>query len=418
MTVPVSPGDFASHSRLAAGEVPFAIEELFFSRTDGRGIIKGGNEVFQRVSGYPFEELIDAPHRIVRHPDMPKGVFHLLWARLKRNLPTGAYVKNLCKDGRHYWVYALVSPIEGGYLSIRLKPSNLLRPKIEQIYATMLEEENAGATPEQSSERLLDLLRDAGFSRYDAFQARAIGLESEARNAATDRLVDHRLQRFMAMSDAIREVETESEGMMRAFEAIRTIPLNMRILASRLESAGGPISAISVNYGSMSDEMAAWVRDFVTGDNSAFARIQGAILNGLFLHGVSQLTDEMAAIYRNEENRNDAVDPELEVATLEALKRHYAEQGAAELKQIELEAGRLSRSVLDMKRHITGLSSTRMMCKIESATLSKSGETLVGIVDQLDSSQDGIEERLARITELNHLVQANTSMLRAGMGRV
>ena len=55
-------------------EVPFTFEELFFSRTDWRGVILAGNSVFQRVSLYDWDELIQKPHNVIRHPDMPKGV--------------------------------------------------------------------------------------------------------------------------------------------------------------------------------------------------------------------------------------------------------------------------------------------------------------------------------------------------------
>jgi aerotaxis receptor len=61
-----------------ARESHFEIDELFFSRTDTRGIILSGNGVFQRVSKFSWNELINKPHKIIRHPDMPKAVFFLL----------------------------------------------------------------------------------------------------------------------------------------------------------------------------------------------------------------------------------------------------------------------------------------------------------------------------------------------------
>lgn len=92
-------------------EVPFTFEELFFSRTNWRGVILAGNSVFQRVSLYSWDELIQKPHNVIRHPDMPKGVFWLLWDTIKKGEPVGAYVKNRAKDGRYYWVFAIVTPI-------------------------------------------------------------------------------------------------------------------------------------------------------------------------------------------------------------------------------------------------------------------------------------------------------------------
>lgn len=72
------------NTRPAQGEAPFGLHEVFISRTDERGVIKAANYVFKRVTHYEWEELLGAPHKIIRHPDMPKGVFQLFWDTLKR----------------------------------------------------------------------------------------------------------------------------------------------------------------------------------------------------------------------------------------------------------------------------------------------------------------------------------------------
>ena len=102
-------------------ESPFEIDELFFSTTDRKGVITFGNDVFVRVSGHPRERLIGAPHNVIRHPDMPRAVFRLLWDYVLAGRSVVAYVKNMAADGAYYWVLALVTPIRGGFLSVRLK---------------------------------------------------------------------------------------------------------------------------------------------------------------------------------------------------------------------------------------------------------------------------------------------------------
>ena len=138
--------------RPASGEAPFDLDEVFFSRTDERGVILTGNYVFKRVAAYDWPELIGAPHKLIRHPDMPKAVFWLLWKTIKEGRPIGAYVKNRAKDGLHYWVFASVVPTEGGYLSARIKPSSPILDIVTQQYADLLAyEAEAGVTPEDSA---------------------------------------------------------------------------------------------------------------------------------------------------------------------------------------------------------------------------------------------------------------------------
>jgi PAS domain S-box-containing protein len=173
----------------------FRIDELFFSTTDHRGVIQTGNAVFSRVSGYDFDQLLGQPHNIIRHPDMPRAVFKLFWDYLKAGNLIAAYVKNLAQDGRYYWVVALAAPIDGGYLSVRFKPSSDLLPQVEAIYRELLTLEEtrvaAGDTPSQamaaSSERLNALLAAAGFPDYRNFMFRAIATELHCRDAQLQR---------------------------------------------------------------------------------------------------------------------------------------------------------------------------------------------------------------------------------------
>ncbi|SHL06579.1 aerotaxis receptor [Pseudonocardia thermophila] len=109
-------------------------EELFFSTTDRRGLIRTGNSIFVRVSRYSLSELTGAPHNIVRHPDMPAGVFQMVWDRLLAGQPAGAYMQNLSKDGSHYWVFATITPLGDGFLSVRMPTRAPLFQPVRELY--------------------------------------------------------------------------------------------------------------------------------------------------------------------------------------------------------------------------------------------------------------------------------------------
>ena len=110
------------------------------SKTDLKGIITYVNDDFLRISGFDEDELIGAPHNIVRHPDMPVEAFADLWLALKANRPWTGYVKNRCKNGNFYWVRANATPIfeHGqcvGYMSVREKPSRAQVEAHEHVYS-------------------------------------------------------------------------------------------------------------------------------------------------------------------------------------------------------------------------------------------------------------------------------------------
>ncbi|MBW3067981.1 PAS domain S-box protein, partial [Actinomyces sp. 594] len=113
----------------------FGAEDLFFSTTDAKGVIRSTNRVFDTLSRYSAEQLVGAPHNIIRHDDMPAGAFRLMWDELEQGRPACVYVLNRAKDGLDYWVFATVAPLSEGYLSVRVRPSNhALFTPVKQMY--------------------------------------------------------------------------------------------------------------------------------------------------------------------------------------------------------------------------------------------------------------------------------------------
>lgn len=132
-------------------ERSFDPSEVIVSKTDPTGKITYANRVFVRVSGYREAELHGAPHSIVRHPDMPRCVFKLLWDTIGHGQEIFAYVLNLAKTGEHYWVFAHVTPTFDergsiiGYHSNRRVPHRGALEVVRPLYASLLAEERRHA---------------------------------------------------------------------------------------------------------------------------------------------------------------------------------------------------------------------------------------------------------------------------------
>ena len=123
-------------------ETPYPHGKLIVSRTDTRGIMTQCNQSFVDMSGYSEAELIGQPHCLLRHPDMPAAAFRDLWETVQAGRQWHGYVKNLRKDGGHYWVYATVVPNvrDGkivGFTSVRREPSREKVAAAEAQYQEM-----------------------------------------------------------------------------------------------------------------------------------------------------------------------------------------------------------------------------------------------------------------------------------------
>ncbi len=145
--------------------------DFIVSKTDTRGIITYGNPIFIEFSGYTEQELLGAPHNIIRHPDMPRAAFNLVWSTIQSGQECFAYVKNMSKDGGFYWVFTHITPdfsLDGkiiGYYSVRRCPKRSAIEKIEPVYRDMLAAEQAavGKNPIEAGTKVLtDLLKSTG----------------------------------------------------------------------------------------------------------------------------------------------------------------------------------------------------------------------------------------------------------------
>ena len=140
-------------------------DDFIVSKTDTKGYITYCNRIFVEMAGWSRFELIGANHNIIRHPDMPKIAFKVLWDLIQNKKEFFGFVKNLRKDGRYYWVFAYITPdldLNGnivGYTSFRKRPTRKGIEVMSGIYAKLLEAEKSAGI--NASYELLKQLLDA-----------------------------------------------------------------------------------------------------------------------------------------------------------------------------------------------------------------------------------------------------------------
>lgn len=389
------------------GEEPFDLSEVFVSRTDSRGVIQAGNDLFRRISGFDWQKLIGAPHRIIRSPDMPRGLFWLFWQMLQQGEPLVAFVRNRSAAGRWYWILTAVLPVENGFVSGSIKPGGPLFAQVRGIYEDMLAaERDPGFTSEKSADLLLTRLKVLGFATYKDFMAMALDQEMGLRDAALGRANSAQTRAMTAIRSGLESTHREQAELLREFDALQSIPTNMRIIASRLEPSGGPISAISDNYKFASTEISRRLEAFA-GSESNMCRTMGQMVGeALFLSGVARLMSEVLRQFSGEDHQTSPIDKPRELAILRGLDQSYAARSHVAIVRAEQVAGELNQSSGEIRRMMLGLDTIRVMGRVESGRLGSSGVGLASTIDQLDTRHAQITARLQVLMDLSAGIKA------------
>lgn len=160
-------------------EIFFDPDSFIVSKTDLKGRLTYANKTFCDVAGYTEKELLGQPHSLIRHPDMPRAVFKLLWDTIQDGKEVFAYVKNMARSGDYYWVFAHVTPsydhnrkVCGFHSNRRVPKRDVVEKIIPPVYAELIRVESSYRNAKEGLEASYQLLLKtvtASKASYDEF---------------------------------------------------------------------------------------------------------------------------------------------------------------------------------------------------------------------------------------------------------
>ncbi len=134
--------------RKIKNEIKCARQQIIVSRTDIKGNIVYCNATFLEVNSFKTSEVIKQPHSLVRHPDMPKTIFHIIWSIIEQGLPIQAVIKNQTNNGEYYWSLMTIKPQKDrdnnviSYVAYGKQAPNAVIHTMESLYQILSKIEN------------------------------------------------------------------------------------------------------------------------------------------------------------------------------------------------------------------------------------------------------------------------------------
>lgn len=413
------------HPKPVDAERSFEAQELFFSRTDARGLILSGNDVFTRISGYAKEELQGAPHNIIRHPDMPKAVFRLLWDTLKAGNPIGAYVKNLAADGKYYWVFALARPVKGGFLSIRLKPTSPIVKAVSEVYKKALAAEQVHGM-DGGLNMIIKELAGLGFPDYTSFMIHSLVEEYLAREKATVRhegslhaghsdpgwhlmlrtsndSTDHFKVIFDSLGKSVTRTDSILQGtdkILRMFKDLQFLTINMTIISRSCGTQARSLVTISEGFQRMADE----IRDSLLAFKESTASLSKRIASARFEIAAAALQTEMVNHFFNEKasSNSNSFDAEF-IENCHQLVQTSSQQSALvgkTLSELRLILSSFIKEVERLTASVHALSFIQVAGRTEAARIdSPEAGSLHTYIDEMQNFVSSIQPLLGALSE-------------------
>jgi len=373
----------------------FGSDELFFSRTDQLGKIISGNNIFQRVSGFDWEEMLGRPHNIVRHDDMPRAVFFVIWSLLKKKMPVGGYVKNKTKNGKFYWVFSLILPFNDEFVSIRFKPSTKILEVTEKLYGEIrLDEKEVKRLPNDSAEKLLIKLKSLGFESYEDFMWHAFMMEMNSwTGIKKDELTNQSNQMLAELLEQGKGIGKVSDSIIQECSKNIYLSLNLNIEALKLGTTGASLGRVSEQFQKMISEIQSEIKIF----SEIAIKINKTMKDNQFLVYSSNLIDQMVYFFDTSEKGSEHINTSKESVILNDLSNGYNESVKESFQTLITIINQLCKSTENLLTIINGLEVVRITGKIEMARIDDSQKIFTTLNNDLKVFVDVLKNGLKEI---------------------
>ena len=291
-------------------------------------------------------------------------------------------------------------PCDDGYLSLRFRPQGKIFRQIKTLYAKLVQREEVKTfAPEASATVMMEELEALGFASYQAFMVEVLREEQQLRFKNSEREIPKHQATMESLVADVQRVQSITRKMSVGFRNIRGEPINMRILASRIEGSGAAVSSISQNYEVMAGEMWEELNRMAGADTDKSNGMHEAFLNGQFSLLLTEVMTE--AVEHFEETKIAEVDStkfEVEQRQIAAILNTSMRNATTRIQVMIENCQTMPDMCRRLRRRVNGLDVVKLFCRVESGRLTGSDSGLEGIIERLNKFHSEVDTQLAELS--------------------
>lgn len=357
-------------------------DKMHMCLLDHAGEVRATNYPLDDQRALPLPALIRLAYGVDAHPDMPDAIYKRMETRLETGAGSAGFYLCQSQNGEPFWISVSFYNTPNGRVVCHFPVFSPKLAYFERLFAHLKKAETDGLTPQESAVRLGGLMVNDGIEDYRSLAKAITVVEIQKRDAGYDRPQ----YRSVLILDAILKALCDIDGYAKRIDAVsassRIIPYQLSLQASRLEGGRGPLSVIANNHKELTETLLAVTAEL----QSASSTEVGAVLDAIAYLAQSYYATELLG---NDQIRCCDTDEEAQStrAELEAVITDCALQITTLLADIDRSILKLRKVCNRIRRALSAMEMTRVMCKIERSRHASEAEGLIEIENQLDNVQ-------------------------------
>jgi aerotaxis receptor len=356
------------------------------------GTLRASNSPFQQLGPLCLPTVVRQAYGVTPHPDMPEGIYARMEGRLKMHPGSAGYYMCQTAVGEVFWIAVSFYCTPTARVVCHFPVTAPRLEFIETLFAHLKQHEQEGLTPDESAERLVNLPLPEEVADYRSMSISIMIEEIGKRDAGRNRIQYQDLLVLQDILEKLRKIDTLGKSVDAISKHSKLIPHQLKLQAARLEGGRGPLSVVADNHQELTNTLLKVTTELQRASSTELSAVIDAIAYVAQSNHAAELLETGCVTLGDHSDDEENTRKEL---------RLVIEDCSLQIKGLLVDINNaillLNTICYRMRRAVTAMQLTKMMCKIERAKLVDEEAGLGDIENQLYLVQRNLTDWMSEI---------------------